>query len=153
MEPRPPLSRFVSNLAQRLLSNPYFNFVFGIAMHYNAFLAVLFLRIVLYGPQNLASFKKFPCTDGLGSTGTVRDQPYCSTSDSMWKIWMTKSLKKHNLKLNIALRESSAVLATSFNFRRWTRKLNWLPISDKPKRCQCQYFPCRCIPGKSKDHK
>ena len=35
-------------------------------MHYNAFLAVLFLRVVLYGPQNLVSFKKFPCTDGLG---------------------------------------------------------------------------------------
>ena len=30
------------------------------------FLAVLFLRVVLYGPQNLVSFKKFPCTDGLG---------------------------------------------------------------------------------------
>ena len=29
-------------------------------MHYNAFLAVLFLRVVLYGPQNLVSFKKFP---------------------------------------------------------------------------------------------
>ena len=29
-------------------------------MHYNAFLAVLFLRIVLYGPQNLVSFKNFP---------------------------------------------------------------------------------------------
>ena len=41
-------------------------------MHYNAFLAVLFLRVVLYGPQNLVSFKKFPCTDGLaGSTETA----------------------------------------------------------------------------------
>ena len=40
-------------------------------MHYNAFLAVLFLRVALYGPQNLVSFKKFPCTDGLGSTETV----------------------------------------------------------------------------------
>ena len=48
-------------------------------MHYNACLAVLFLRIVLYGPQNLVSFKKFPCTDGLGSTETVSDQPYCNT--------------------------------------------------------------------------
>ena len=43
----------------------------GITMHYNAFLAVLFLRVVLYGPQNLFSFKKFPCTDGLGSTETA----------------------------------------------------------------------------------
>ena len=33
-------------------------------MHYNAFLAVLFLRVVLYGQQNLVWFKKFPCTDG-----------------------------------------------------------------------------------------
>ena len=40
-------------------------------MHYNAFLAVLFLRVVLYGPQNLVSFKKFACTDGLGSTKTA----------------------------------------------------------------------------------
>ena len=40
-------------------------------MYYNAFLAVLFLRVVLYGPQNLVSFKKFPCTDGLGSTETA----------------------------------------------------------------------------------
>ena len=40
-------------------------------MHYNVFLAVLFLRVVLYGPQNLVSFKKFPCTDGLGSTETA----------------------------------------------------------------------------------
>ena len=40
-------------------------------MHYNAFLAVLFLRVVLYGPQNLVSCKKFPCTDGLGSTETA----------------------------------------------------------------------------------
>ena len=40
-------------------------------MHYNAFLAVLFLRAVLYGPQNLVSFKKFPWTDGLGSTETA----------------------------------------------------------------------------------
>ena len=40
-------------------------------MHYNAFLAVLFLRVVLYGQQNLVSFKKFPCTDGLGSTETA----------------------------------------------------------------------------------
>ena len=39
-------------------------------MYYNAFLAVLFLRVVLYGPQNLVSVKKFPCTDGLGSTET-----------------------------------------------------------------------------------
>ena len=39
-------------------------------MHYYAFLAVLFLRVVLYGPQNLVSFKKFPCTDSLGSTET-----------------------------------------------------------------------------------
>ena len=43
----------------------------GITMHYNAFLAVLFVRVVLYGPQNLVSFKKFPCTDGLGSTETA----------------------------------------------------------------------------------
>ena len=40
-------------------------------MHYNAFLAVFILRVVLYGPQNLVSFKKFPCTDGLGSTETA----------------------------------------------------------------------------------
>ena len=40
-------------------------------MHYNAFLAVLFLRVFLYGPQNLVSFKKFPCTDGLASTETA----------------------------------------------------------------------------------
>ena len=40
-------------------------------MHYNAFLAVLFLRVVLYGPQNLVSFKKFPCKDSLGSTETA----------------------------------------------------------------------------------
>ena len=40
-------------------------------MHYNAFLAVLFLRVVLYGPQHLVSLKKFPCTDGLGSTETA----------------------------------------------------------------------------------
>ena len=40
-------------------------------MHYNAVLAVLFLRVVLYGQQNLVSFKKFPCTDGLGSTETA----------------------------------------------------------------------------------
>ena len=43
----------------------------GITIHYNAFLAVLLLRVVLYGPQNLVSFKKFPCTDGLGSTETA----------------------------------------------------------------------------------
>ena len=40
-------------------------------MHYNAFLAVLFHRVVLYGPQNLVSFKKFLCMDGLGSTETA----------------------------------------------------------------------------------
>ena len=40
-------------------------------MHYNVFLAGLFIRIVLYGPQKLVSFKKFPCTDGLGSTETA----------------------------------------------------------------------------------
>ena len=34
-------------------------------MHYDAFLAVLFLRVVLYRPQNLLSFKNFLCTDGL----------------------------------------------------------------------------------------
>ena len=55
----------------------------AITMHYNAFLAVLFLRVVLYGPQNLVSFKKFPCTDGLGSTETVSDQLHCNTSDSI----------------------------------------------------------------------
>ena len=52
-------------------------------MHYNAFSAVLFLRVVLYGPQNLVSFKTFPCTDGLGSTDTVSDQLNCNTSDSI----------------------------------------------------------------------
>ena len=52
-------------------------------MHYNAFLAFLFLRVVLYGPQNRVSFKKFPCADGLGSTDTVSDQPHCNTSDSI----------------------------------------------------------------------
>ena len=62
----PRLSRSVSNLAQRLLSIPYFNIYYlgggggGDHMHYNAFLAVLFL----------ISFKKFPCTDGLSSTET-----------------------------------------------------------------------------------
>ena len=40
-------------------------------MHYNASLAVLFLRVVLYGSQNLVSFKKFPCTNGLHSTETA----------------------------------------------------------------------------------
>ena len=55
----------------------------AIAMHYNAFLAVLFLRVVLYGPQNLVSFKKFPYTEGLGSTETVSDQLHCNTSDSI----------------------------------------------------------------------
>ena len=40
-------------------------------MNYNAFLAVLFLRVLLYGQQNPVSFKKFPCTDGLGSTETA----------------------------------------------------------------------------------
>ena len=40
-------------------------------MHYNAFLAVLFLRVLLYRPQNPVSFKKFPFTDGLHSTETV----------------------------------------------------------------------------------
>ena len=40
-------------------------------MHYNAFLAVLFIRVVLYGPQNLVSLKKFPCMDGVGSTETA----------------------------------------------------------------------------------
>ena len=40
-------------------------------MHYNAFLTVLFLRVVLYGPQNLVSFKNFPCTDCLASTETA----------------------------------------------------------------------------------
>ena len=40
-------------------------------LHYDAFLAVLFLRVVLYGQQNLVSFKKFPCADGLGSTETA----------------------------------------------------------------------------------
>ena len=40
-------------------------------MHYNSFLAVLFLRVVLYGWQNLVSFKKSPCTDGLGLTETA----------------------------------------------------------------------------------
>ena len=83
--PPPPPSRSVSNLAQRLRSIPYFNiyYFFGIRMHYTAFSAVLFLRVVLYGPQDLVSFKTFPCTDGLGSTETVSDQPYCNTSDSM----------------------------------------------------------------------
>ena len=52
-------------------------------MHYNAFLAVLFLRVVLYGPQNLVSLKKFPCTDGLVSTETVSDQLHCNPSDSI----------------------------------------------------------------------
>ena len=52
-------------------------------MRYNAFLAVLFLRVVLYGPQNLLSFKKFPCTDGHVSIETVSDQLYCNTSDSI----------------------------------------------------------------------
>ena len=46
---------------------------------------------------------------------------------------MTQRLKKHHLKLNIALRESSEILATSFNFNHCTRKLTWLSISDKPK--------------------
>ena len=59
---------------------------------------------------------------------------------------MTERLKKHNLKLNIAFRESSEVLATSFNFSHWTRKLTWLLIFDKPKKCH--YFPCLCVPGK-----
>ena len=40
-------------------------------MHYNAFLAVIFLKVVLHRPQNLVSFQKFPCTDGLGSTETA----------------------------------------------------------------------------------
>ena len=40
-------------------------------MHYNGFLAVLFLRVVLYGPQNLVSFKKLTCTVGLRSTETA----------------------------------------------------------------------------------
>ena len=42
-------------------------------MRYNAFLAFLFFRVVLYGPQNLVSFKKFPCKDidGLGSAETA----------------------------------------------------------------------------------
>ena len=41
-------------------------------MHYNAFLAVLFLRVVLYGSQNLVSLRSSPaCTDGLGSTETA----------------------------------------------------------------------------------
>ena len=52
-------------------------------MHYNAFLAVLFLRVVLYRPQNLVSFKKFPCTDGLGSTAGNSDQLHCNTSNSV----------------------------------------------------------------------
>ena len=51
-------------------------------MHYNAILAVLFLRAVLYGPQNLVLFKTFPCTDGLGLTETVSDQLHCNRSDS-----------------------------------------------------------------------
>ena len=55
-------------------------------MHYDAFLAVLLLRVVLYGPQNLVSFKKFPCTDGLGSTETVSDQLHCNKSDSNREI-------------------------------------------------------------------
>ena len=69
----PRLSRSVSDLAQRLLSILYFiiYYFLGVTMHYNAFLAVLFLRVVLYGPQNLVSFKKFPFTDGLGSTETA----------------------------------------------------------------------------------
>ena len=58
-------------------------------MHYYAFLAVLFLRVIVYGSQNLVSFKKFPCTDGLGSTETVSNQLHCNTSDSIWEIWMT----------------------------------------------------------------
>ena len=52
-------------------------------MHYNAFLAVLFLGVVLYEPQNLVSFRKFPCTDGLGSTETVSYQLHCNASDSI----------------------------------------------------------------------
>ena len=48
-------------------------------MHYNAFLAVLFPRVVLYRPQNLVSFKKFPWMDGLGSTAGNRDQLYTAT--------------------------------------------------------------------------
>ena len=52
-------------------------------MHYNAFLAVLFLRVVLYRPQKLVSFKKFLCTDGLGSTAANSDQLHCNTSNSV----------------------------------------------------------------------
>ena len=62
-----PLSRFFSNLAQRLLNIPYFNiyYFYVIMMHYNAFSAALFFRVVLDWPQNLVSFKKFLCTYGL----------------------------------------------------------------------------------------
>ena len=42
-----------------------------------------YMKHTIDEPQNLVSFKKFPCTDGLGSTETVRDKPYCNTSDSM----------------------------------------------------------------------
>ena len=48
-------------------------------MHFNAFLAVLFLRVVLYRLQNLVSFKKFPFTDGLGSSARNSDQLHCNT--------------------------------------------------------------------------
>ena len=40
-------------------------------MHYIAFLEGLFLRVILYGLQNLVSLKKFHCMDGLGSTETA----------------------------------------------------------------------------------
>ena len=55
-------------------------------MRYDAFMAVSFLRVVLYGPQNLVSFKKFPCMDSLGSIETVSDQLHCNTGDSIREI-------------------------------------------------------------------
>ena len=44
----------------------------GITIHYNAFLAVLFLREPFYTDRKILSrFKKFPSTHGLGSTETA----------------------------------------------------------------------------------
>ena len=124
MEP-PHLSRSVSNLAQILLSIPYSTFiiVLGITMHYNAFFAVLFLRVDLYGPQNFVSFKKFTCTDGLGSMKQLATSCTVAQVILFEKYELLRDSKKHHLKLNIALRESSEILATSFNFSHWTRKL------------------------------
>ena len=68
-------------------------------MHYNAFLAVLFLRIVLYGQQHLVSFTKFPCTDGLGPGGYFQMR---RSGGGGWEAWTSHQVWRQNLGQGLA---------------------------------------------------